>query len=254
MSEFSKALGGLETTLKEVSDQWHARVRLIIDSIQPLGEWVKRDPLLRSCYAVVAAPDSMVNEAARDLREQWYPFHLLHENQRKRLQWMEALQQATAKEAKAANWDEERTSQLLEAQGLWAAVMRSPIKFIGDAAWREIRKALAADEMGNPYGRQADLQKLGVEVTHKPELAEAGPSEVAATRLVVYESLVAAAVAHLAAQELSDAQQKALQFTYIGGLMEGEVAVQMLMSEEAVAQLKRRALAIVRKAAAHPQL
>jgi DNA-directed RNA polymerase specialized sigma24 family protein len=215
---------------------------------------VKRDPLLRACYAVLAAPTSMANEAVRDLRDLWYPFHLLHENQRKRLQWMEALQQATGKEAAEAGWDEERTSALLESQGLWAAVIRSPIKFTGDAAWREIRKSLAADEMGNPYGRQADLQKLGVEVSHKRELADAGPREVAATRLLVYESLVSAAVAHLAAQELSDAQQKALQFTYIGGLMEREVAVQMLMSEEAVAQLKRRALAIIRKAAAHPQL
>ena len=72
-------------------------------------------------------------------------------------------------------------------------------------------------------------------------------------RLVVYESLVSAVVAGLAAPNLSDSQNNMLQFFYVGGLTEDEAADRMLVSPDAAAQLKRRGLATLRAALAHPQ-
>jgi hypothetical protein len=253
-SAFSKALEQLEGVLGEVSKEWHARIRLAIDSIPDLGSRVRQDPFLRDCHAVLAASPEQLNDSVRGLRERWFPFHLLHEDQRKRLEWVDALQQAAAEETATAGLSDEQTKQLLDNQGLWAAVMRCPLKLTGDAAWREVRKGLAAEERENPFGTHLDLDSLGVEVRQRPEgLAPEGPREKAIARLVVYEALASVVVAALAAPNLSDAQKNMLQFFYVGGLTEDEAADRMLVSPDAAAQLKRRAVAALRAALAHPQ-
>ena len=253
-SAYSKALEQLEGVLGDVSKEWHTRIRLIVDSIPDLGSRVRRDPFLRDCYTVLAAHKDQLNDSVRGLRQRWFPFHLLHEDQRKRLQWVDTLQQAASEEAVAAGLTEEQTRKLLDDEGLWAAVMRCPLKLTGDAAWREIRKGLAAEESENAFGTHLDLDSLGVQVTHRPEGgATEGPREIAVARLLVYESLVSAVVAGLAAPNLSDAQNNMLQFFYVGGLTEDEAADRMLVSPDAAAQLKRRGLAALRAALAHPQ-
>ena len=253
-SAYSKALEQLESVLAGVSKEWHARIRLIIDSIPDLGGRVARDPFLRDCHSVLATTEDQLNESVRGLRLRWFPFHLLHEDQRKRLQWVDSLQQAAAEEAVAAQLTEEQTKNLLDDEGLWAAVMRCPLKLTGEPAWREVRKGLAAEERENQFGTHLDLDKLGVEVSQRPEGAvKEGPREITVARLVVYESLASAVVAGLGAPNLSDAQRNMLQFFYVGGLTEDEAADRMLLSPDAAAQLKRRGLASLRTALAHPQ-
>lgn len=253
-SGYGKALEQLEGVVRDVSKEWHARIRLIIDSIPDLGGRVRRDPFLHDCHAVLAAANDQLTATVRGLRQRWFPFHILHEDQRRRLQWVDALQQAAAEEAVGAGLTEEQTKELMDDQGLWAAIMRCPLKLTGDAAWREVRKGLAAEESENPFGTRLDLHSLGVEVSQRPEGGvKDGPREIAVARLVVYESLASAVVAGLAAPNLSDAQRNILQFFYVGGLTEDEAADRMLVSPDAAAQLKRRGLAALRAALAHPQ-
>ena len=72
----------------------------------------------------------------------------------------------------------------------------------------------------------------------------------AETRLLAMESLNTAWLCEKAGSKMSDAQRTIMRLTYVTGLMEDHIADQMGLSEEAVSQLKRRTMALLRTEAA----
>jgi hypothetical protein len=240
------------SVVTEAEDRWRLRVLPEIQTSEAFQARIEHDPILREARIVLTAQskDDAVAAAER-LRSRWFPFHGLNENGQKRRAWLGELQEATGSEARERGVTDEMIRELLDGQALWLALMRSPMKTTPPPVWKEAQKRWI-QEYKDDVLVQVDPPASS---TRRPQAATdyTPPSPerfFAETRLLAMESLNTAWLCEKAGAKLSDAQRTVMRLTYVTGLMEDHVADQMGVSEEAVSQLKRRTMQLLRSEAA----
>ena len=240
------------SVITEAEMRWRNKVLPEIQTSTSFQARIAQDPILREARVVLtAASKEEAVEAAKRLRGRWFPFHGLNENGEKRRAWLSDLQEATAAEARKQGASEERVKHLLGEQGVWLAVMRSPMKSTAPPVWKQAQKRWIQEYKGDvlveadapPTSR---VRRRVQPVEFKPPSPERFFAE---TRLLAIESLNTAWLCEKAGTQLSDAQKNVLRLTYVTGLMEDNIADQKGLSIEAVGKLKRNAMAALRAAA-----
>ena len=126
------------SVITEAEMRWRNKVLPEIQTSTSFQARSAQDPILREARVVLtAASKEEAVEAAKRLRGRWFPFHGLNENGEKRRAWLSDLQEATAAEARKQGASEERVKYLLGEQGVWLAVMRSPMKSTAPPVWKQ---------------------------------------------------------------------------------------------------------------------
>jgi len=249
-----KSLGTLQfaSVVTEAEDRWRLRVLPEIQTSEAFQARIEHDPILREARVVLTAESQDEAVAASErLRGRWFPFHGLNENGQKRRAWLGELQEVTSTEARERGVADDMIRDLLERQALWLALMRSPMKSTPPPVWKEAQKRWiqeVKDDVLVQVDQPASTRRRGA-----PAVEYQPPSPArffAETRLLAMESLNTAWLCEKAGAKLSDAQRTVMRLTYVTGLMEDHIADQMGLSEEAVGQLKRRTMQLLRSEAA----
>ena len=236
-TQFQGMLGNTE-------ERWRSQVLPEMQNSESFQARVQQDPFLREAYAVLTAETEEASvEAASRLRSRWFPFHALNDNNSERVAWLEELHDATSAESQERGSSEQEIAELLSAQQLWLAVLRSPLKLTGVEIWKQGQNRWRQEYLA------AQSASDGGAASDDPGYGYTPPSPgrfITEMRLLAMESLNTALLCEVVGKRLGDDHKAVLQLTYVVGLMEDGIAEQMGIARDDVSHLKRYALGSLR--------